>query len=96
MHDRIGEPGKHSDRKSWDANRQHWQEVRNARPIPPRKSQHDCLIPVTARIVWERDGEERIETTAEAWAGRDVFVMIDDRRWRLGGVWVDAADVRRR
>jgi hypothetical protein len=31
-------------------------------------------VPITARIVWEHDGEEHIETEALGWTGRDVYV----------------------
>jgi hypothetical protein len=32
----------------------------------------DPLVPVTARIVWEDDGEEQFETVALGWIGRNV------------------------
>jgi hypothetical protein len=56
----------------------------------------DPPVPVTARIVWEDDGEEFIETEAAGWSGRLVYVRVPDRRYRLTSVWLDAADVRRR
>jgi hypothetical protein len=46
-----------------------WQEITNAHDIPPWRSQRDCNIAVTARLVWERDGVELIATTAYAWSG---------------------------
>ena len=52
-------------------------------------------MPIVARIVWEDDGEEFIETEA-GWSGRLVYVRMPDRRYRLTSVWLDAADVRRR
>jgi hypothetical protein len=34
----------------------------------------DPPVPVVARIVWEDDGEEYIETVAAGWTGRNVYV----------------------
>lgn len=48
-----------------------------------------------ARICWERDGAEWIETRAIDWVGRDALIELADRRWRVRGVWVDAGDVRK-
>jgi hypothetical protein len=56
----------------------------------------DPPVPVTARIVWEDDGEEYIETVAAGWSGQLVYVRMPDRRWRLTSVWLNAADVTRR
>ena len=42
------------------------------------------------------DGEERIETVALEWTGRDVYVRMSDTRYQLRAVWLDAADVTRR
>jgi hypothetical protein len=53
-------------------------------------------VPVVARIVWERDGEEHIETEAAGWSGQLVYVRVLDTRYRLTSVWLNAADVRRR
>jgi hypothetical protein len=53
-------------------------------------------VPITARIVWEQDGEEFIETVAAGWTGQNVYVRLPDRRYRLTSVWLDAADVKRR
>jgi hypothetical protein len=36
----------------------------------------DPPVPVTARIVWEDDGEEHIETEAAGWTGRLVYVRV--------------------
>lgn len=81
-----------------DVHRQHLQAIRNARPIPPIRHQVAAAppIPVTAWVVWERDGLELVETTAEAWSGRDVLVALRDVRWPTLGVWLVAQDVRRR
>jgi hypothetical protein len=76
----------------------HQQRIRNARPIPQAGRQVAAQPPidVTAWIVWERDGLELLETTAQAWAGRDVLVAVRDVRWPILGVWLVAQDVRRR
>jgi hypothetical protein len=49
-----------------------------------------------ARIVWQDDGDEFIETVAAGWSGQNVYVRLPDRRYRLTSVWLDAADVTRR
>lgn len=82
---------------AWDEHRGDWQAITNAHPIPPRARQHDLdpYIPIHARLVWARDGEETRETFAVAWAGRSVLVNVPDRRLRVPWVWVDASDVQR-
>jgi len=74
------------------------QRIRNARPIPPAALQVAAKPPidVTAWIVWDRDGLELLDTTAQAWAGLDVLVAVRDVRWPVLGVWLVAPDVRRR
>ena len=71
--------------------------VLNARPIPPQRLQRTDRqhVPVTARVVWERDGEELVDGEAVDWVGRDVLVWWQDRRTRTRGVWLDAGDVHR-
>jgi hypothetical protein len=81
---------------SWDSHRGYWQDVLNELPIPPRHLQHDCWVPVTARIVWERDGLERLDTVAYAWFGRKVLVEVLDHRRDTHGVWLHTSDVHRR
>lgn len=73
------------------------QRILNARPIPDRRLQSlgRGTIPVVVRLIWERDGEEHVETVARDWVGRDVLVDMDDYRWPTRGVWVDATDVQR-
>lgn len=80
-----------------DLARQH-QAILNERPIPPFHLQHldRQHIPVTIRVVWERDGQQLIDTLAWDWVDRDVRVDILDRRWQVTAVWIDAGDVRRR
>gem|GEM_PF-929759 len=75
-----------------------WQRILNERPIPPRHLQNITRmpIPVTARMVWERDGVELVDTVAVDWVGRDVLVRVTGPRRQTSGVWLDAADVRRR
>jgi hypothetical protein len=53
-------------------------------------------VPITARIVWDQDGEEYADTVALGWTGRDVYVRMSDTRYQLRAVWLDAADVTRR
>ncbi len=74
------------------------QRILNARPIPPRRLQDlgRDTIPVTVRLVWERDGEQQLDTLARDWVGHDVLVDMADLRWPTRGVWVDADDVTRR
>jgi len=81
-----------------DVHVHHHQLIRNARPIPPARHQVAAKPPieVTAWIVWVRDGLELFDTTAQAWAGRDVLVAVRDVRWPVLGVWLASQDVRRR
>ena len=81
-----------------DVHKHHEQAILNARPIPPSERQMAAKPPidVSAWIVWERDGLQIIQTTAQAWAGRDVLVAIQDVRWPVLGAWLPAQDVRRR
>ncbi|MBD0292955.1 MAG: hypothetical protein ICV70_05215 [Jiangellaceae bacterium] len=53
-------------------------------------------VPVRARIMWDRDGEEWIDTAALGWTGREVYVQMPDRRYRFTAVWLPAVDLRRR
>jgi hypothetical protein len=53
-------------------------------------------VPITARVVWEQDGEEHLETEALGWTEQDVYVRVTDRRYQLRAVWLNAADVTRR
>jgi hypothetical protein len=76
-----------------------FQDVTNsswpAPEVASRRSDH-AAIPVTVRIVWDRDGETQLDGTATRWVGQHVFVRFTDERSRLGFAWVDAGDVRRR
>lgn len=83
--------------KSFEERQALWQEITNERPIPPRRLQHDCNVPVRARIVWERDGEEFLDTIAYAWGPHDVvLVEVLDERRRTNGVWLHVSDAPRR
>lgn len=85
-------------RDAWDAGRDLWQDILNARAIPERRRQiRGTEHEIRARIEWERDGEEWITTRTSMWT-RDpdtVLVQMLDPRWRTRGVWVGAEDVRR-
>jgi hypothetical protein len=60
----------------------------------PRRRLEPPPVPIRVRILWDRDGEEWIETVALGWTGREVHVRMSDPRYRLRAVWLDAADVR--
>jgi hypothetical protein len=51
----------------------------------------DPPMPVVARIVWEDDGEESIETEAAGWSGQLVYV-----RGARSAVPADVGVARRR
>jgi hypothetical protein len=57
--------------------------------------QRDPIL-VKVRVVWQRDGEEWIDSDATRWTDRVVFVTFGDRRLSTIGVWVAPGDVRRR
>lgn len=82
---------------AWDAHATLWQTVLNEESIPHRRAQRSCdlPVPVTARLVWERDGVEQFDTVAWAWTSRSVLVELHDRRRQTIGVWLPAHDVRR-
>jgi hypothetical protein len=49
-----------------------------------------------ARVLWEDDGEEHVDTVALGCIGRNVYVRMSDTRYQLRAVWLDADDVTRR
>lgn len=53
-------------------------------------------VAVTARLVFERDGETTIDCTAVRWHGHHVCVYAHDPRLIVPYVWLNAADVKRR
>lgn len=98
MHHRTTAPGFHDPaRHSWDSHHDQWQRILNERPIPRRRLQHDCWVPVQARLVWEVSGVEYRDTIAYAWAPRRLVLVevLDPRRW-THGVWLHVTDAPRR
>ena len=77
----------------WEEGRQ---DILNALDAQMPQHTFKTPVPVVARIMWEHDGEEHIETEALGWTDRRVYVRLPDSRWRFTAVWLDAADVRRR
>lgn len=73
------------------------QMVVNARKVPARRRQTRAHvpIPVRARIVWERDGEQVIDTRVTAWTYDLVLVEVLDPRSKVRGAWLIPKDVRR-
>lgn len=53
-------------------------------------------VPVTVRVVWERDGVEHLDAIATDWGGLHVLVTITDRRRRFSFLWLHCDDVGRR
>jgi hypothetical protein len=72
------------------------QEVRNAVPIPAFWHTPAEPIGVLVRVEWELDGSMWLPGRATRWTSEVVYVEFDDTRKRTTGVWVNAADVRRR
>ena len=76
------------------------QEILNRRwprdhaSIPDRP--YPQWVRVTARIHWERDGVEWVEGSVKRWTSEYVYVTFPDYRMRRDGVWLEAADVKRR
>lgn len=66
----------------------------HARGIEPQPIERH--IPVTVRIVFERDDETFLEGVATRWTRSHVFVELVDPRLRQMFIWVLARDVRRR
>lgn len=93
MPDITGNAAEHA-AMGWGGDHDPDEAILNARPIPKRSTQRNCLVPVTARLEWE-SGEEHVETVATAYAGRDVLVQLDLPR-RVKGVWLDVGDAPRR
>ena len=77
----------------WEAGRQ---GIRNALEAQVPQHTFGQPVPVVARIVWEHDGEEHIETVALGWTGQHAYIRLPDPRYRFTAVWLDAADVTRR
>jgi hypothetical protein len=78
-----------------------WQIITNdVMPDNPRAYRtHHPGIEVTARIVWEDDGEEYMPGVATRWDAEHVYVALwrnSDKRLMTQGAWLRPADVRRR
>jgi hypothetical protein len=75
-----------------------WQTVLNQHwPTSPVSiKDRDRSIPVRARIVWARDGEEYRDGVATRWDADHVYVEIVDARLRSSGCWLKPSDVYRR
>lgn len=81
-----------------------WQRILNAHPVPERRHQHDLpnAVPVRARVVWERDGEEtkvaRVVATSRT-RGQAPLVLVHwtgaEPRSQTLGAWLVEADVER-
>ena len=73
------------------------QEVLNARRVPERRVQRTAPdpIPVRARIVWAKDGEELITTRCMAWTSRLALVELSDARCAVRSVPADVEGLDR-
>ena len=89
---RDGKPQRHEDAWQKVANEQ-WPPDDQARRI--KTQDRDNWVTVEVRIIFERDGECWVAGTADRWWQRYVHVSVADSRLQVGGVWVDAGDVRR-
>lgn len=63
---------------------------------PPPTHKLEPEVPVVALIWWSESEPELIDTVAWGWADEDVYVRINDIRWKPDGVWLHAKHVRRR
>lgn len=81
-----------------------WQRILNAHEVPERLSQHDLAIavPVRARVVWERDGEETLAGVVVATSrvrGQAPLVLVHwtgtELRSMILGAWLAEDDVER-
>lgn len=72
------------------------QVVLNACPAPETWREARWAAPdVRARVDWETDGVEHIETVALAWSESLVLVRLFDRRSSQHAIWLDIADTVR-
>jgi hypothetical protein len=72
------------------------QRILNGHDVPARFTRARVPIPVRARIEWEIDGVELIDTVATAWTHSLALVDVSDARCRFRAVWVDIGEVVRR
>ena len=72
--------------KPWDA-----QPISN--DLGARVPEHTLSppVPIVARVVWEVDGEERVDTEALGWTGQAVYVRVADPRCQSNAIWLDGA-----
>lgn len=82
---------------SWTQRAARYQRILNGLPIPPRRLQRDLWpeVHVQARIVWEHDGEQLVNTVAYAYTTRAALVRLADDRQPTLGAWLLPGDVRR-
>lgn len=77
-----------------------FQDVLNQLWPPPEVARElknrDDAIEVQVRVVFDRDGEQWLDSVARRWWQLHVCVECEDRRLRVRYVWVGAGDVRRR
>ncbi len=81
-----------------------WQRILNGHRVPERGDQHDlpAPVPVRARVVWERDGEEfkdgRVVATSRV-RGQVPLVLVHwtgaEPRAMTLGAWLAEDDVER-
>lgn len=71
----------------------YWQKILNEEDARPSFRDRPPA-PVRARVVWERDGEEWVDGTAER-LGFDgaIYVRLHDRRCSTLGAWLRPDDV---
>lgn len=82
-----------SEPAAWDA---YLQPLANEHAVPASFTSAGHPYPrVRVRLIWERDGEDVIETEAWAWTRDLVLVYVRDRRRQTNGAWLSAADVER-
>ena len=80
--------------RAWDDD---LQRVLNTHPVPARYTNAPWPHPpVRARLVWERDGEQWLDTVAVAWTRELVLVDVVDPRVQVHGQWLAVEDVERR
>ena len=70
--------------------------IRNNRGARVTTHRLEPPVPIAASIVWEHDGEERIETVALGWSNGDAYVRLIDSQRRFTAIWLGAEDVTRR
>lgn len=81
-----------------------WQRILNAHPVPDIADQHELPrpVPVRARVVWERDGEETKDALVVCTSrvrGQVPLVLVHwvgaEPRSQILGAWLAEDDVER-